>query len=107
MSAIHGLSVVRGVPVRIVKDDGVGGGKVDSETSGTGGEQEDEEFGSVVGEIRKSGNGRGKEGNDLVCQSVTMSRRSEMVELPSRRRYLCWRKARYSSNRSIMRVIWK
>jgi hypothetical protein len=33
------------VPVGVVEDDGIGSSQVDTETSGTGREQEDEEFG--------------------------------------------------------------
>jgi len=42
MRAIHGLRVVRGVPVALIEDDGVRCGQVDPETTSTRAEQETE-----------------------------------------------------------------
>ena len=43
VGSVHGLLVHRGVPVAVVEDDCVGGGKVDAEAPGPGAEQEDED----------------------------------------------------------------
>ena len=41
MRAVHRLEVHLRVPVAVVDDDGIGGGEVDTQTSGAGGEEED------------------------------------------------------------------
>ena len=42
MSTVHSLQIRLRVPITVVQDDDVGGGQVDTETTGTRGEQEDE-----------------------------------------------------------------
>ena len=42
MRTIHGLGIVRWVPVVIIEDDGVGCGQIDTETASTGAQQENE-----------------------------------------------------------------
>jgi hypothetical protein len=46
MRAVHRLQVRLRVPVRVVQDDDVGGGEVDAEPAGAGGEEEDELLGA-------------------------------------------------------------
>ena len=41
MRTVHGLQISLRVPITVVQDDDVGGGQVDTETTGTRGEQED------------------------------------------------------------------
>ncbi len=41
MSSIHGLKIHLWVPIAVVNDDSVGAGQVDSQTTGSCGEQED------------------------------------------------------------------
>lgn len=44
MCAIHSLQICLRVPIAVKEDDNVGGNKVDTETTSTSGEQEDELF---------------------------------------------------------------
>ena len=44
MGAVHGLRVDGGVPITVVEDDCVGGGEVDTETTGASREEEDEDL---------------------------------------------------------------
>ncbi len=49
MTPVFGLLVVVGVEVEVVKDDGVGGGQVDAQSSGFGRKNEDEN--TIVGVV--------------------------------------------------------
>ena len=64
MSTIHGLSVVRRVPVMVVEDNGVRGSQVDTQTTRSSTEDEDEDIGSD-GNIRRY-NGYGYMGRRIL-----------------------------------------
>ena len=57
MRSIHGLQIHLRVPVRVVDNDDVGGVQVDAETTGSGGEHEEEllaVLGVVLGDLTVS-----------------------------------------------------
>lgn len=84
MRTVHGLRIVRGIPVALIKDDSIRGGEVDSEATSARTEQKTEIVVSVNERISKVLGG----GDILyfVCQSITMSRRSSKRVSPSKRR---------------------
>lgn len=43
VSTVHGLSVIRRIPIVVIEDHGICSSKIDTETAGTGTEQEDED----------------------------------------------------------------
>lgn len=107
MGAVHGLRIVlarasqwlqrhrrgethRRIPVGIVEDDGVGCGQIDTQTSSAGREQENEELRSARPPQIASATVPFvvPQETHFVCQSMTISRRSEIEELPSSRKYL-------------------
>ena len=89
MGTIHGLCVVRRIPVMIVEDDGVGSSQIDTKAASACTQKEDEDVGPWTMSARRerySVNGAYR-----VCHSMTISRRSSNLDEPSRRRYLYWR----------------
>ena len=89
MCTVHGLGVVRRVPIMIVKDHSVSCSEVDTKATSTCAKKEDEDVGPRTMLVMRQ---------TLfihvayrVCHSMTISRRSSNLEEPSRRRYLYWR----------------
>lgn len=54
MSPVHGLRVVGRIPIVLVEDDGVGGGQVNTQSTGMSAEKEDKEIRSGTIPFRQS-----------------------------------------------------
>lgn len=48
MSAVHGLRIIRWIPIMIIKDDSICGSKVDTQTTSSGAQQEHKDLRSTM-----------------------------------------------------------